>query len=163
MKLFAVRFFTPLLFVLMLSACVPGVGTVVEAPEFSVAGDLQVLSFSPPLIGSGEVTLRLPLRVFNPNPLTLELSRLDFDFLVNERLALSSAFTDGFALAAQGERDLTLDISIPLSSGVALVADIGALVQGAPTDYRLNGTVTAEILGVVEVFARTTLVAGRIN
>ena len=146
-----------------LSSCVPGVGAVVQAPEFSVAGELRVLSFSPPLIGSGEVTLRLPLRVYNPNPVRLELSRLDFDFLVNNRLALSSAFTDGFGLAAEGERDLTLDISVPLANGVALVNDIGALVQGAETNYRLDGRVTAEILGVVEVFAKTTLVSGRIN
>jgi hypothetical protein len=52
---------------LLLSGCIPSFVPVVQAPSFSVRGELQVVSFEPPLIGRGQVVLRLPMQVYNPN------------------------------------------------------------------------------------------------
>lgn len=151
-----------LLLSFLLAGCLPGAASAVQAPQFSLTGELEVAAFSPPLIGTGEVTLRLPMTVYNPNPVGLALSRVDFDLYVNSRRAVSSAFTEGISLAAQATRPLVLDVTIPLSDSLELLADITALVQGSTTTYRLDGSVTVTVLGVADVFARTTLVAGQV-
>lgn len=159
-----VLFRTFVLFALVsLSACVPGLTPALQAPAFSSSGEVQVVSFSPPLVGRGALTLRLPLEVYNPNNFELELTRVDFDLLVNERLALTSAFTNGFGLSAQGSRELLLDVTVPLEAGLELLSDVVNLVGGQSTRYRLDGRVSVEVLGLVEVFAKTTLVSGQIN
>ena len=152
-----------LLLALFLSGCLPGAVSAVQAPQFSLTGELEVVAFSPPLIGTGEVTLRLPMTVYNPNPVGVALSRVDFDLYVNGRRALTSAFTDGITLAAQDTRPLVLDVTIPLSDSIELVNDISNLVQGSATSYRLDGSVTVNVLGVIDVFAKTTLVSGQLN
>lgn len=146
-----------------LSGCIPGFAPVVQAPSFSIRGELQVVSFEPPLIGRGQVVLRLPMQVYNPNAFELSVTRIDFDLLVNSRLAITSSTSQGLSLVAQGSAPFVLDITVPLESGLQLIADIAALTQGQPTTYQLDGSVTATVLNVVEVFAKTTLVSGRVN
>ncbi len=161
------RFLPTVLFTalaLTLSGCIPGlVAPIVQAPSFSIAGELQVLSFEPPLIGRGQVVMRLPMQVYNPNAFELSVTRLDFDLLVNSRLAITSSTTQGLTLASQGNAPFVLDITIPLQSGIQLIADIAALTQGQTTTYQLDGSVTANVLNAIQVFAKTTLVSGRVN
>jgi LEA14-like dessication related protein len=146
-----------------LSSCIPGFAPVVQPPTFSISGELQVISFEPPLIRRGQVVLRLPMQVYNPNAFELSVTRIDFDLLVNSRLAITSSTTQGLSLVAQGSAPFVLDITVPLESGIQLIADIAALTQGQPTTYQLDGSVTATVLNAVEVFAKTTLVSGRVN
>ncbi|MGL4610582.1 MAG: LEA type 2 family protein [Trueperaceae bacterium] len=148
---------------LLLSGCVPELVPVVQAPGFSVKGELQVVSFEPPLIGSGQVVLRLPMEVYNPNTFELSVTRLDFDLSVNSRVAITSSTTQGLSLVSQGSAPFVLDIAIPLKSGIQLIADIAALRQGQTTSYQLDGSVTADVLNAVQVFAKTTLVSGQVN
>jgi LEA14-like dessication related protein len=149
---------------LALSGCIPSfVAPVVQPPSFSVAGELQVLSFEPPLIGRGQVVMRLPMNVYNPNAFELGVTRVDFDLLVNSRLAITSSTTQGLTLVSQGSAPFVLDITIPLQSGIQLIADIAALTQGQVTTYQLDGSVTANVLNAIEVFAKTTLVSGQVN
>ena len=161
------RFLPTVLFTalaLTLSGCIPGlVAPIVQAPSFSIAGELQVLSFEPPLIGRGQVVMRLPMQVYNPNAFELSVTRLDFDLLVNSRLAITSSTTQGLTLASQGNAPFVLDITIPLQSGSQLIADIAALTQGQTTTYQLDGSVTANVLNAIQVFAKTTLVSSRVN
>jgi LEA14-like dessication related protein len=160
------RFIPGSIFVILafaLSGCIPGFAPVVQAPSFSISGELQVVSFEPPLIGRGQVVLRLPMQVYNPNAFELSVTRIDFDLLVNSRLAITSSTTQGLSLVAQGSAPFVLDITVPLESGIQLIADIAALTQGQPTTYQLDGSVTATVLNAVEVFAKTTLVSGRVN
>jgi hypothetical protein len=148
---------------LLLSGCIPSFVPVVQAPSFSVRGELQVVSFEPPLIGRGQVVLRLPMQVYNPNAFELSVTRIDFDLLVNNRLAITSSTSQGLTLLAQGSAPFVLDITVPLESGIQLIADIAALTQGQTTTYQLDGSVTATVLNAVQVFAKTTLVSGRVN
>jgi LEA14-like dessication related protein len=148
---------------LALSGCIPSFAPVVQAPSFSISGELQVISFEPPLIVRGQVVLRLPMQVYNPNAFELSVTRIDFDLLVNSRLAITSSTTQGLSLVAQGSAPFVLDITVPLESGIQLIADIAALTQGQPTTYQLDGSVTATVLNALQVFAKTTLVSGRVN
>jgi Late embryogenesis abundant protein len=160
------RFIPGFIFVFLaiaLSGCIPGFAPVVQAPSFSVNGELQVVSFEPPLIGRGQVVLRLPMQVYNPNAFELSVTRIDFDLLVNSRLAITSSTTQGLSLVSQGRATFVLDITVPLESGIQLIADIVALTQGQATTYQLDGSVTATVLNAVQVFAKTTLVSGRVN
>ena len=148
----------------LLSACVPGLQPAVQAPTFAVQPEgIDVVSFSPPLLGSGEVVIRLPMTVRNPNAFSMRLARVDFDLFVNERLAVNGAFTDGLTLVPQGSAPLVLDVRVPLSSGLELLSDVVGLVEGEPTSYRLDGRTTVNVFDVVRVFATATLVSGRIN
>lgn len=147
----------------VLSGCIPVFGPVVQAPSFSISGELQVVAFEPPLIGKGQVTLRLPMQVYNPNAFEMGLTRIDFDLLVNSHLAITSSTTQGLYLVAQGSAPFVLDITVPLESGLQLIADFAGLVEGRTTTYQLDGSVTANVLNAIQVFARTTLVSGRVN
>jgi LEA14-like dessication related protein len=151
------------LLIITLSGCIPVFGPVVQAPSFSISGELQVVSFEPPLIGTGQITLRLPMQVYNPNAFELSLTRIDFDLFVNSRLAITSSTSQGLSLVSQGSAPFVLDIKVPLESGFQLIADFAALTQGQATTYQLDGSVTATVLNAVQVFARTTLVSGRVN
>ena len=148
---------------LLMSSCVPGVQTVVQAPQFSLRGELQLVSFEPPLLGAGQVVFRVPLEVYNPNDFEASLSRIDFDFFVNNRLALSSAFSEGISLKAKASSPLGLAVTIPLSSGIALISDISNLIAGQQTLFHLDGRVTIDVFGVAKIFAKTTLVSGQVN
>jgi LEA14-like dessication related protein len=165
--MFLHRFSPTVLFmvlVITLSGCIPSfIAPVVQPPTFSIAGELQVVSFEPPLIGRGQVVMRLPMNVYNPNAFELGVTRIDFDLLVNSRLAITSSTTQGFTLVSQGSAPFVLDITIPLQAGIQLIADIAALTQGQATTYQLDGSVTANVLNAIQVFAKTTLVSGRVN
>lgn len=161
------RVSTPFVFALLvglLSSCLPGLQPVVQAPVFSVQPEgIDVVSFSPPLLGTGEVVIRLPMSVRNPNTFSMRLTRVDFELFVNERLAVNGAFTDGITLVSQGSAPFVLDVAIPLTSGIELLNDIVGLVEGESTSYRLDGRTTVNVFDVVRVFAKATLVSGRIN
>lgn len=159
----SVKLIALLTLIFAFSGCIPVISAAVRAPTFSINGQLQVVSFEPPLIGRGQVTLRLPMQAYNPNAFELRVTRIDFDLFVNSRLAVTSSTTQGVYLASQSSAPFVLDITVPLASGIQLIADIAALTQGQPTTYQLDGSVTANVLGVIQVFARTTLVSGRVN
>jgi Late embryogenesis abundant protein len=159
----SIKALTFLTLIFTLSGCIPVFGPVIQAPSFSISGQLQVVSFDPPLIGKGQVTLRLPMQVYNPNAFELGVTRIDFDLLVNSRLAITSSTTQGVYLVSQGSAPFVLDITVPLESGLQLLADFAALAEGQPTTYQLDGSVTANVLNAIQVFARTTLVSGRVN
>ena len=150
---------------ILLSSCVPGVGIKILAPQFSIHPEgLTVVRFDPPIIGSGRLVLRLPMDVYNPNSVSLEVSRIDFDFFVNSRFALNGSFSRGFGIASQRTKTFPLDITIPLDlNGALLVQNLIGLASGDYTTFRLDGKVTIRILDVIEVFAKTTLVKGSVN
>lgn len=154
-----------LLFALVLSSCVPALGPIVQAPTFSIRGEIEMISYELPLplISAGQVTFRVPMDITNPNDFEVFLNRVDFDFNVNNRLAVTGAFTDGVTLVARGSSAVSLDIIIPLESGIALIEDIVAMVAGQATNVSLDGKVTIDVFGAAEIYAKTRLLSGQIN
>lgn len=154
-----------LLLGLSLNACVPVLGPVVQAPSFSIRGEIQMVSVELPLplISKGQVVFRLPMDIYNPNDFDMAVSRVDFDFIINNHLAVTSAFTEGVTLRAKGSSTVPLDIIVPLESGLTLVSDIAALVAGQSTSFALDGKVTINVFNAIQVYAKTRLLSGQIN
>ena len=148
-----------------INACVPVLGPIVEPPSFSIRGEVELISVELPLplISSGQVIFRLPMDIYNPNDFDMAVSRVDFDFIVNNKLAVSSVFSEGVVLRAKGSSTVPLDIIVPLENGIALVSDIAALVAGQSTSFALDGKVTITVLNAVQVYAKTRLLSGQIN
>lgn len=158
-------FFLIALLGLVLTACLPGLTTVVRAPVFSLRAEVQVISLELPIpfLSAGRVIFRVPMDVYNPNDFEVSLSRIDFDFFLNQRLAVTSSFSEGLALRAQGSTTVPLDIVIPLENGIALIEDISRLMAGQRTAFALDGRVSIEVFGALEVYAKTRLLSGQIN
>lgn len=155
-----------LLFLLLfaLTGCIPGAQQLVQSPTFVIIDPgAEVLSFELPLLGSGNAVFRLHMQVTNPNTFALNLAGINFDFFVNDKLAISSSFTEGVNLVAGGSSPLVLDITVPLLRGVELVSDISALLAGASTSFALQGTVSVDVFGGVQVLPSATLVSGQFN
>ncbi len=149
----------------LLISCVPALQTVVAAPEFTIRGELELISVELPipLISSGQIVFRVPLEIYNPNNFEAAITRVDFDFLLNSKLAVTSSFSDGVNLAAQGRSTVPLDIIVPLENGIAIIEDVTGLIAGQTTNYAMDGRVTLDVLGVAQIYAKTRLFSGQIN
>jgi len=149
---------------LVLSACVPGAVPLLEAPTFRLmSAGSGLVRLDPPGVGSGAAVFRFNLEVFNPNPFGLTLDRIDFDLAVNGRRAASSSFAGGLALAPRGSSPLTLEVAVPLATGLGLLSDLARLIAGEPTTYALQGVVTVDLLGVRQRLPAVTLASGTIS
>ncbi|MCA9835508.1 MAG: LEA type 2 family protein [Trueperaceae bacterium] len=150
---------------LFLNACVPAFAPVVQPPSFSIRGEVEMVSVQLPLplISKGQVVFRLPMDVYNPNDFDIALNRVDFDFIVNNHLAVTSAFTSGIVVRAKGSSTVPLDVIVPLESGLALATDIAGLVAGQSTSFALDGKVTIDVFGALQVYAKSRLLSGTIN
>lgn len=149
----------------LLISCVPALQTVVVPPEFTIRGEVELISVELPipLISSGQIVFRVPLEIYNPNNFAASVTRVDFDFLLNNKLAVTSSFSEGVSLAAQGRTTVPLDIIVPLENGIAIIEDVTGLIAGQTTNYAMDGRVTFDVLGVVEVYAKSRLFSGQIN
>lgn len=146
---------------LLLTACVPGATSLVQAPQFRLlTQDSGLVRLNPPGVGSPSATFLLNLEVKNPNAFGLSLEGLDFDLFVNDKRSVRGSFTEGFTLAANGSTRLPLEVDVPLERGISLLADLAGLIVGEPTRYRLDGTVALEILGTRQQLPSATLVSG---
>lgn len=149
---------------MLLSGCAPGAGQLIASPQFRLIREGSGLQrLDPPGVGPAQAVFRFNLEVTNPNPIGLRLAGLEFDLYVNDRRSVRSQFTDGLTLTAQGSSRLTLDVTVPVREGLELMADLIRLIAGEPTGYRLEGTVTVDILGAAQPLPRATLVAGTLT
>ena len=92
----------------------------------------------------GGAALRLWTRVRNPNPVGLTLSTLRAEVLLEGTRAATGDFPLGLPLAAQGESDIPLDLSIDFADlpGLADVLRRAASSQGVA--YQLEGSFSLE-------------------
>ncbi len=146
-------------------SCVPALQTVVTAPQFTIRGEVELISIELPLpfISSGQIIFRVPMEIYNPNNFEATITSVDFDFSLNNKLAISSSFSDGVRLAAQGRTTVPLDIIVPLENGLAIIEDVTGLLAGQTTNYAMDGRVTLDVLGVAQIYAKTRLFSGQIN
>ena len=150
---------------LSLTSCVPTLlQPVIRVPVFSIQPQgIAVVDIQPPLFGSGNLVLRIPINVYNPNNIDLYLDRIDFDLYVNSHFAINSSFYDGFRLLAGGTAPMELYVTIPVLQGIELAGDVLNIIDGQPTTVRIDGSVYVRVLDNLQVFAKTTLLSARIN
>ena len=164
MKRYSLKIVALLLMMFLLNACVPGTSNLFKAPRFKLlTQDSGLVRLNPPGVGSPSATFLFNLEVQNPNAFRLSLAGLDFDLFVNGKRSVSSQFTEGFALAANGSTQLPLEVDVPLERGVSLLADLAGLIIGEPTRYRVDGTVAVEVLGTRQTLPSATLVSGTLT
>lgn len=144
----------------LLSACAPGAQPF-SAPGFTLVADGSgLLRLDPPGIGSGEATFRFVLAAENPNPFPLRLAGIDGSFRLAGRHPTDVRSAAPLDLPARGRGRLVLDVTLPVVTAPALLADLAGLVRGDPTDYALDGAVTVDLLGGRQRLPSATLVRG---
>ncbi len=150
---------------LSLTSCIPTLlQPVIRIPIFSIQPQgITVVDVQPPLFGNGNLVLKVPMSVYNPNNVELYLDRIDFDLYVNSHYGINSSFSNGFLLAAGGSAPLELYVTIPVLQGIELAGDVIGIIEGRPTTVRVDGSVMVRVLDNFRVFAKTTLLSARIN
>lgn len=121
--------------------------SVIQPLRFSeVPGERSTLRLVGPSARQplGGAALRLWTRVRNPNPVGLTLSTLHAEVLLEGTRAATGDFPLGLPLAAQGESDVPLDLSIDFADlpGLADVLRRAASNQGVA--YQLEGSFSIE-------------------
>lgn len=149
-----------LLVIAVITACAPG-ASVLAPPSFTVVSEQTgLVRLEPPGVGNGAAVFRLVLDARNPNPIGVQLAGLDGDFYLEGRRVAASRFTDGIALPAQGVARLTLDVEAPLAEAPHLLAQLARLMAGETVAYRLDGTVSVDVLGTRQRYPSLTLAGG---
>ena len=150
---------------LSLTSCIPTfLQPVIRMPIFNIqAQGITIVDIQPPLFGNGNLVLKVPMNVYNPNNVELYLDRIDFDLFVNSHFGINSSFSNGFLLNAGGSAPLELYVTIPVLQGIDLASDVVGIIEGRPTTVRVDGSVMVRVLDNIRVFAKTTLLSARIN
>lgn len=135
-----------------------------EPPTFSlILEGSGLIAFDPPLIGAGEAVFRLNLEATNPNTVALTFTDITFDLFINDRLAGEGHTTDKVHLPPKGSARFAVTATVPLDQAPELVADIERLLAGEPTHYRIEGTATAEAVGLRRRLTSVVLAEGTIE
>jgi LEA14-like dessication related protein len=147
-----------------LAACAPGATSLISAPTFRVVeAGTSLVRLEPAGVGSGSALIHLELEVRNPNPFALQLASLDGDFyLAGERVA-GSTFSRGIALPANGLSRLGMDVEVPVAGAAQLLSQLARLVAGDPVPYRMDATVSVEVLGAPQRFPSVTVAQGQLR
>lgn len=156
--------------VLALAALLPGcasLGQVIQPLGFRVDSQQQAqLRLTGPSAGSplGGAALRVYVRVSNPNPVGLTLSRITGGLLLEGTQAARVDFPLGLPLQAGQETVIPLDIGISFADLPGLAGVAQRALSGTPIRYQLDGTFSldAGLLGQ-PTFGPTTLFQGEVR
>jgi len=155
--------FVPIVLLVLLASCVPGV-SVVQAPTISVApGGARLVRLEPPGVGSGSALIRLDLEIRNPNPVGLTLAGLDGELFLSGRSVATSRFPAGLTIPARGDAPLTLEVAVPLDGAAGVADAMARLVQGQGVPYRLELALEVEAFGVVQRFPARPVASGEVR
>jgi hypothetical protein len=145
-------------------ASIGGIGRLVQAPRFEEAPGRQAeLRLLPPSAANpaGGVGVRLWAQVTNPNPFAFRLSTLRGSIFLDDVRASEVDLPLGLSLAAGGETEFPIDVTVGFSDLPQLAAVIRRAIGREPVRYRLDGTVGVDAgrLGNPE-FGPMTLLEG---
>jgi LEA14-like dessication related protein len=147
-----------------LSACAPAVTTLVSPPTFRVVeAETSLLRIEPAGVGSGAALVHLELEAHNPNPFAIQLAGLDGDLFLAGQRAAGSSFREGVALPANGRSRLGLDVEVPVQGAQQLLTQFARLVAGEAVAYRMDATVSVDVLGALQRFPSLTVAQGELR
>jgi LEA14-like dessication related protein len=158
------RFLLLLALLIPLAACAPGATSLISAPTFRVVeAGTSLVRLEPAGVGSGTALIHLELEVRNPNPFALQLAGLEGDFyLAGDRVA-GSTFSRGISLPGNGRSRLGLDVEVPVAGAPRVLTQLARLVAGDPVAYRMDATVSVEVLGAPQAFPSVTVAHGELR
>lgn len=155
---------TSTLMLLGLAACLPGTEAVLAPPSFRLQADESgLVRLDVAAVTSPSATFRLALDVANPNPIGLRLASLDGDLYLDDVRAARVRFADGLDLPARGQARLVLELTLATDAFPALAGAFGEALAGRAVAYRLEAEAGVDVLGAVQRFPRTTLLAGSVS
>ena len=85
--------------------------------------------------------LSFSTRVQNVNAFAVTLTRIDYDFFLQDRKVSSGGFTPGLQVEGNSQEPLTLALSTPLET-TNLIKAAAQTYTGIPLPYRLEGTLS---------------------
>lgn len=133
-----------LVFLLALSGCA---ALRPQPPEVSLIG-VRVIS-----IGLLEQHLALKLNVHNPNPRTVDITRLDYRIELEDRPFAEGVLTEEFTLPAEGDAEIELPARARLDQLLdGLMEQLGNWIAGKGSGgirYRVRGVVEIRGIGPV--------------
>jgi hypothetical protein len=126
--------------VLILQGCVAmnSLGTLIQPPRFEQIPGRPAEIRLQGVTGAG---IRLWTRVTNPNPFGLRLGTLKGTLYLEDSRAADADFPLGLSLAAGGDSELPIDISISFADLPGLSGIARRILGRQPVPYRLEGTV----------------------
>ena len=155
---------TFMLMLLALPACLPGTEAVLAPPSFRLqAVESGLMRLDVATVGAPSASFRLVMDVVNPNPVGVRLSSLEGDLYLADVRAADVRFVDGLDLPARGQARLVLDLRLAGDVFPALAGAFADALAGRAVGYRLEAEAGVDLLGVVQRFARTTLLTGSVS
>lgn len=148
----------------VLAACAPGTEPLLATPTFRIVADqsaivrLDLLDAAAP-----RASLRLTVEVTNPNPVPVRLASVDGDVLLGGVQVAAVRLPAGLDLAARGSARWPLEVDMGSAAIAALGATFADQIAGRPTPVRLDAQVGVDVLGAVQRFPRTTVLAGELR
>jgi hypothetical protein len=126
--------------VLILQGCAAmnSLGTLIQPPRFEQIPGRPAEIRLQGVTGAG---IRLWTRVTNPNPFGLRLGTLKGTLYLEDSRAADADFPLGLSLAAGGDSELPIDISISFADLPGLSGIARRILGRQPVPYRLEGTV----------------------
>jgi LEA14-like dessication related protein len=117
---------------------------VFQRPQVTVK-DVQVVS-----INSRELTLKIKFLVQNPNNFSLEFSHLNYQVSLNKRLIGYGEHTEKIELAAEGNSELNIPLSIQNNETAKVLREL--MKTGEKLRLELKGWVDFHsVLGTVKI------------
>jgi hypothetical protein len=135
--------------------------TFTETPGRQAEIRLLPPSVANPVGGAG---VRLWIRVSNPNGFAFRLSTLRGSLFLDDVRATTVDLPLGLAVAARGETDFPLDLTVSFSDLPQLASTLRRVVGRDPIPYRLDGTVGVDAGQFGEpTFGPMTLLEGTVR
>lgn len=92
-------------------------------------------------VGAASATLEVKLRVVNPGPLALRLSKLYYSLYVNDIYLGDGVVREGFEVPAGGSAIVSSELDL---SYIGAVQALASIIKSGEAKWRINGTAYAE-------------------
>ena len=126
-------------------------------PELTVVGNPYIVNAELPIIGSGNVVVRVPVEAYNPNLVGIELTKVDMGLFLNGDFVANGVFEDSTAVGSNGRTRFNVDVNIPIINVVVAFPAISNLFVGNPTRVTVDAIVTIDVLDIIKVSAKTII------
>jgi len=151
--------------VLLLSGCSSLQQLLVDVvtPELTVVGNPYIVNAELPVIGSGNVVVRVPIEAYNPNVIGIELTKVDLGLFLNSGFIANGVFEERRAVGTNGRSRFDVDVSFPIVNVITSLPAISDLFFGNPTRVTVDAIVTIDVLNTIKVSAKTDIFDGVVN
>lgn len=135
----------------------------VVTPEITVVGNPYIVNAELPIIGTGEVTVRVPVEAYNPNVIGIELSKVDLGLFLNTGYVANGVFEDSRSIGSNGRTEFNVDVNLPIINVIAAFPALSDLFFGNPTRVTVDAIVTIDVLNTIKVSAKAIIFDAQVS